>query len=1039
MSISEAELEAGLLGLLWEQGIPHLPGSATAPDAPLALRAAWHEAVLRPRLLAAIARLNPHLPPLAQREAAQRITDIVFAGDLPAENRRIHEALVNGLTLEWEEGGEARAGQVQLVDWGDAGAAVNDWLAVSQFEIVGQEARRADVVLFLNGMPVVLVELKSPSAANAGLTEAFQQIETYRAQVPELFRCHAFSVISDGFTARYGSMTAGLDRFQRWPTLDGSTLPKGAAKEGLETLARGLLRPEVMLPLIRRFTVYEAARHGLIKKVASYRQFYAGLKGREQVARAAAGDGRAGVVWHTTGSGKSLLMAFLAGLCIHDPRLANPTVLVLTDRADLDEQLWSTFAQSSALLGGQAPERAETRAELRRLLSRQAGGVVFSTMQKFAPEPGEDRFPQLSDRRNIVVLVDEAHRTQYGFAARVTAKGEVVYGYAHHLRQALPHAAFVGFTGTPVSMGARDTVEVFGEVFDSYNIAAAIEDGATVPIYYEARVARLALDEASQEKLDAGYAEITEDTEESEAEAAKRRWSRMEALVGADRRLDRLAEDLLAHLDERLAGQDGKAMMVCMSRRICVDLHARIARLRPDWVTGDDATGAVKVVMTGSAADPLDFQPHIRPRRRLEELAERVRNPADPLKLVIVQSMWLTGFDAPPLHTLYIDKPMRGHTLIQAIARVNRVFGSKPGGLVVDYIGLAADLKAALSHYAEGDRQHAGLDRSEAVAAFLERLDVLRAMFHGFDISAFFTAPSGMARLAVLASAVDFVLRLEGEGEDRLAAGRRRFLDAVAGLVAAFRLSVTSAEAQAAKEEVAFFVSTRTALLKIIEAPSRQGRGAEDMDLALRQLVNGAVASTEVMDILAASGVGKTDISVLSEEFLLGLRGIERQDLAAEALRKLLNDEIAARTRTNIVQQRSFSARLVEAMTRYHNRAVDAVQVIEELIAIARALREQPEDGLSRQEAAFYDALAENESAAEVMKNEDLRVLAAELVRAVRANARVDWWKRDDARAAIRVQVKRLLRKYGYPPDLQDAAVRQVVKQAELLAAEMAR
>ena len=1039
MTVTEAELEAGLLELLAQHGIPHLPGAATAPDATLGLRRTWQEAILAPRLRDAIARLNPGLPAVAQREAAQRLTDIVFAGDLPAENRRIHEALVNGLTLEWEEGGEARAGQVQLVDWGDAGAPINDWLAVSQFEIVGQDARRPDVVLFLNGLPMVVVELKSPSAPKAGLIEAFRQTETYRAKVPELFRCHGFSVVSDGVTARYGSLTAGLDRFQRWPTLDGSTVPAGTAREGLETLARGLLRPEVMLPLIRRFTVYEATRKGLIKKVASYRQFYAGLKGREQVAQAVAGDGRAGVVWHTTGSGKSLLMAFLAGLCIHDRRLANPTVLVLTDRADLDEQLWSTFAQSAALLGGQMPERADTRAELRRLLSRQAGGVVFSTMQKFAPEPGEASFPRLSERRNIVVLVDEAHRTQYGFDARVNAKGEVVYGYAHHLRQALPHAAFVGFTGTPVSMGARDTVEVFGEVFDSYNIAAAIEDGATVPIYYEARVAKLALDEATQNQLDADYAAITEDTEDSEAEAAKRRWSRMEALVGADKRLDRLAEDLLAHLDQRLEAQDGKAMAVCMSRRICVDLYARIAKLRPDWVTDDDATGAVKVVMTGSAADPLDFQPHIRSRRRLEDLAERVRNPADPLKLVIVQSMWLTGFDAPALHTLYVDKPMRGHTLIQAIARVNRVFGAKPGGLIVDYIGLAADLKAALSHYAEGDRAHAGLDRAQAVAAFLERLDVLRAMFHGFDIGRFFGADGGLTRLAVIADAVDFVLRLEGEGDDRLAAGRRRFLDAVAGLVAAFRLSVTSAEAQAAKDEVAFFVSVRTALLKIIEAPGGQGRGAEDVDLALRQLVNAAVASTEVVDLLTASGVGKTDISVLSEEFLLGLRGMERKDLAAEALRRLLNDEIAARTRTNIVQRRSFSERLVEAMARYHNRAVDAVQVIEELIAIARSLREQPEDGLSREEAAFYDALAENESAVEVMKNEQLRVLAAELVRAVRASARVDWWKRDDARSAIRVQVKRLLRKYGYPPDLQDAAVQQVVKQAELIAAELAR
>jgi type I restriction enzyme R subunit len=1032
---SEADLEAWTLDHLGRLGFRYLPGSALSPDAKPALRRSFRDVILPGPLKEAIARLNPDLPARAVEAVAQTVIDAQFSADPIAENRRVHEPLVGGVKIDVEQGGETVSAHARLIDWEDA---ANDWLAVDQLEVVGRATRIPDVVLYLNGLPVVVIELKGVEGADLGA--AFNQIETYKADVPELFRCNLFSVISDGITARYGSVSAGLDRFMKWRTIDGETLVKDGSDLALETLIHGLLRPATILRMLRRFTVFEDEGTGPVKKIAGYHQFHAVRKGVERVVEARAGDGRGGVFWHTQGSGKSLLMTFLAGSLMHDARLQNPTLVVLTDRNDLDNQLFATFARCAALFG-EAPQQAEDIDGLRALLGgRQVGGVIFTTIQKFRPRDGEAEFPLLTDRSNVVVLVDEAHRSQYGFEAKLDAKGEIRFGLAHHLRRGLPNAAFVGFTGTPVELVSANTYGVFGDRIDVYDIAQAVEDGATVPIYYEARVARVEIAEDMAGVIDAEFEEITEGAEDAEKAAAKRRWSTVEALVGASKRLDAVVADILAHFDRRAEALDGKAMIVCMSRRIAVEVYARIVAARPDWHSDQDDEGAVKVIMTGAATDPADFRPHVRPKTRLETLRKRARNPDDPLKIVIVCDMWLTGFDAPCMHTLYIDKPMKGHGLMQAIARVNRVFRNKPAGLVVDYIGVAAELKAALAYYSADDRSRTGVDTQAAVGALMTALGVLRDMFHGVPYQAALAGEAG-DRLAILPKAMSHVLGLEGDGEDqdaRRKAGKRRFLDAVAKLTSAFKLAAGAPDADAVKIEVGFFVAVQIAIRKL-DASDAPGGGAGGADFAIAQLVNAAVASTEVIDVLTACGLDRPDISVLSEDFLMQVRAMEHKNVAVEALRRLLNDEIAARTRTNVVKNEEFSERLRLAMLRYHNGGIDALQIIQELIALAKMLREQPDDGLTAEEAAFYDALAKNETAAQVMGNEQLQIIAAELVKTVRQNATTDWWRLDNPRIAMRVAVRKLLRKSGYPPDLEADAVKRVVQQAEALAQEMSR
>ncbi|MBK1631681.1 DEAD/DEAH box helicase [Thiohalocapsa halophila] len=1037
--LAESHVEAAALAWLAELGYATAHGPDLSPEGATPERASYADVVLADRLREALVRINPHLPAATLEEVAKKIRQTELP-DLIQENRRLHRLLVEGVDVEVERAdGSIGGDKAWLLDFSDP--ANNDWLAVSQLMVIehGHE-RRADVVVFINGLPLGVVELKSPGNEQATLAGAYNQLQTYKAEIPSLFRTNAVAVTSDGLQARIGSLTASLERFMPWRTVDGQTIASKGAPE-LETLLKGVFEPQRFLALVRDFTVFADKGDGLVKIVAGYHQFHAVEHAVTATVLAAgpAGDRRIGVIWHTQGSGKSLLMSFYAGRIIDESELANPTIVVITDRNDLDDQLFGTFSLCRALLR-QTPQQADSREDLQRLLARPSGGVVFTTIQKFAPAKGEQAYPLLTDRRNVVVIADEAHRSQYGFNARVDQKtGEVAYGFAKYLRDALPNASFIGFTGTPIEQDDVNTPAVFGEYIDVYDINRAVEDGATVPIYYESRLARVELDDEARAALDEDIDEITEDEEASEQERLKRKWSNVEAVVGAPSRLRQVAEDLVAHFEARTAAMDGKGMIVCMSRRICVALYDELVRLRPDWDSDDDAAGAVKIVMTGSAADPEDWQRHLGGKSRRDLLAKRARDPDDPLKLVIVRDMWLTGFDAPCMHTMYVDKPMHGHGLMQAIARVNRVFRDKPAGLVVDYIGIAQRLKSALKGYSDSDRRQAGIDEGEAVAVLQEKVEVVRAMFHGFDYEAGVTGTPEQ-RLQVLAGAIDWILTRQQEAAAREETpegkkrAHRRYSDAVLALSKAFALASASDLAREIRDEVGFFQTVRAAMVK---PTPRSAQSAKDRDLAIQQIVSRAVVSTEIVDIMQAAGLQSPDISVLSDEFLAEVQGMEKKNLAAEALRKLLNGEIRARAKSNVVQTRAFSERLEEAIARYHNNAITTAEVIQELIELAKAIRaaheQGAEQGLSPDEIAFYDALADNQSAVEVMGDEKLRIIATVLLNQLKKNVTIDWAQRDSARARMRVLVKRILRHYGYPPDLQDAAVQTVLQQAEVL------
>ena len=852
-------------------------------------------------------------------------------------------------------------------------------------------------------------------------------------------------MISDGLHARLGSLTANLERFMPWRTVDGSIIaPKGAPE--LETVIKGVFEKSRFLSLLRDFMVFGETGSDTVKIVAGYHQYHAVRHAVENTLAAAAlgGDRRIGVIWHTQGSGKSLLMAFYAGQIIAHPAMENPTIVVISDRNDLDDQLFGTFSMCGDLLR-QTPQQAESRQDLQRVLTRPSGGVVFTTIQKFAPEQGEADYPVLTDRRNVVVIADEAHRSQYGFRAKVArGSGEISYGFAKYLRDALPNASFIGFTGTPIEKEDVNTPAVFGEYIDVYDINRGVEDGATVPIFYESRVARIELDEDEKPKLDEEVAELTEDEAQNEQERLKRKWAQIEAVVGTGKRLAMVARDLVEHFENRVAGLSGKAMIVCMSRRICVALYKEIIALRPDWHSQDDESGAIKIVMTGAASDPREWQQYIGGKPRRELLAKRARDPDDPLRLVIVRDMWLTGFDAPSMHTMYIDKPMRGHGLMQAIARVNRVFRDKPAGLVVDYIGIAQNLKSALGQYSREDQKHAGIDLAEAIALMMEKYEIVSDMFHGFDYQTGLVG-SAPERLTALAGAVEWVLDMQRREAERESTeeGRkeahRRYNDAVLALSRAFALAAASDEAKDIRDGVGFFQTVRAALVK--SAPGA-GTSSAERDLAVQQIVSRAVVSTEIVDILKAAGLQAPDISILSDEFLAEVQGMEKKNLAMEALRRLINGDIRSRSRVNVVQTRAFSDRLEEAIARYHANAITTAEVIQELINLAKDIRAAhqrgEEEGLSEEEISFYDALAQNESAVEVMGNDHLRVIAHELLASLRSNASVDWQHRASARARMQIQVKHILRKHGYPPDLQDSALQTVLQQAEVLAASWA-
>ena len=1039
--LSEAAVEQVVLDHLARLGYAILSDAEIGPDGKAPQREAYADVVLVKRLAAAIEKLNPTIPAEARGDALRK----VLATEKPSlveENRRLHKLMVEGVDVEfYAEDGTIRGDKVRLIDFADV--AANDWLATGQFTVIqGSINRRPDIVVFVNGLPLGVIELKAPGGENATLTGAHNQLQTYKAQIPSLFRTNAVLVTSDGITARIGSLTADQERFMPWRTTDGKVIADKGQPE-LDTLIEGIFERRRLLDLLHDFTVFGETGSGISKIIAGYHQFHAVRHAVEKTVEASApqGDRKVGVIWHTQGSGKSLLMAFYAGQLVRRGELENPTIVVITDRNDLDDQLFGTFSMCRDLIR-QTPIQAYSRDDLQSALSRASGGVIFTTIQKFSPATGETIYPMLSDRRNIVVIADEAHRSQYGFRAKIERNtGEIAYGFAKYLRDALPNASFIGFTGTPIEKDDVNTPAVFGEYIDVYDISRAVEDGATVPIYYESRLARIELPEAEKPKIDAEIEELTEDEATSEQERIKRKWATVEALVGSEKRLSMVAADLVRHFEDRVAAMDGKAMVVCMSRRICVALYQHIVALRPDWHSHDDAAGKIKVVMTGSAADPQVWQPHIGTKGRRDLLAKRAKDPKDSLKLVIVRDMWLTGFDAPSMHTMYIDKPMKGHGLMQAIARVNRVFRDKPAGLVVDYIGIAQNLKNALGQYSGSDQRQAGIDEAEAIAVLLEKFDVVKTMFHGFDYARGL-AGTAHQRLVVLAEAIEWILDQQDEAAARLTSvdgkrrENRRYQDGVLALSKAFALASASDDARAIRDEVGFFQTVRAALAKSADGAGVTGA---DREFAIQQILDRAVVSTEIVDILAAAGITTPDISILSDEFLAEIQQLEKKNLALEALKKLLNDEIRSRSKTNVVETKRFSERLEAAIARYHTNAVSTVEVLQELIDLAKevraARRRGEEEGLSQDEIAFYDALAESESAVELMGNDSLKIIAHELLVNLKGSVTVDWAHRESARARMRVLVKRILRKYGYPPDLQDAAVQTVLRQAEALSA----
>jgi len=1046
--ITEDQLEQQCLGWFREGGWETVFGPDIAHDGATPERANYREVVLVQRLTRALARLNPGVPATVLDEAVQRLLKL----DHPVaeqRNRDFHRLLLSGLKVSWREGDAVKHEDLRLVDFANLDA--NEFLVVNQFAIKGpHKTRRPDLVVFLNGLPLAVIELKNPADAQADVWKAWRQLQTYKEEIPDFFNTNEALIVSDGFTARVGSLTADQERFQPWRTIKNED-DKPVVEYEIEKVVRGFFDRELFLDYLKHFILFEQDGDKLVKKIAGYHQFHAVREAVRVTVIAAQemasgslnesrapygkevvpGSRKAGVVWHTQGSGKSISMVCYAGKLIQQPEMKNPTLVVVTDRNDLDGQLYETFCGAQELLK-QTPEQADSREELReKLASRQAGGIIFTTIQKFAPTDGEEKNPVLCDRSNVVVISDEAHRSQYGLKARLNTKtGKYVYGFAKHLRDALPTASFIGFTGTPIERDDKDTRAVFGDYISIYDIQDAVDDGATVEILYESRLAKLDVNRAEIEKLSAEVEEVVEDEEETQREKTKGLWSTLEKLVGAKERVEEIAADLVAHFETRNAVMPGKAMIVGMSRDICARLYAAIVALRPEWHDADIEKGAIKVVMTGSASDEKALQPHVTTKRQKKRLEKRFKNPADPLRLVIVRDMWLTGFDAPCCHTMYVDKPMKGHNLMQAIARVNRVFKDKPGGLVVDYIGIANDLKAALKTYVDSNgRGQPSRNAEEYLDVLRAKLDACRALFRaggGFDYSGYEKNP-----VALILPAANHIL-----DDRKLPDGKKRFLDLVTAITRAFAVCGTLDEAEALRTEIAFFSAVKAAIVKYTSV-DRKLTEAEKHS-ALRRILDNAVVSDGVADIFALAGLKKPNIGLLSKEFLEDVRAMPQKNLAVELLEKLLRDEIKAHTRTNVVLQKKFGDRLLEALRKYHNRAIETAQVIAELLAMAGdfkdALSRNEALGLSVDEIAFYDALAERPEVLKTMGDATLKQLAAELTEQLRKSTTVDWQVRDTVRAQMRILIKRLLRKYKYPPEGQEEAVTLVLQQAEALA-----
>jgi type I restriction enzyme R subunit len=1021
---TESVVEQATLAWLEGLGYTIFSGPEIAPGEPVAERDNYGQVILKQRLQQALQKINPDVPTDALEEAYRKLIHPDSASPV-SNNHTIHKYLVEGVPVEYKRSDGSIGGDlVHVLDFDEP--ENNDFIAVNQFTVVeDKNERRPDVIIFLNGLPLGVIELKNPADENADIWKAFNQLQTYKMQIPSLFMFNEVLLVSDGTTSRVGTLTADRERFMPWRTIEGEK-PADIHLTELQVALEGIFEKRRFLDLIRYFIVFmNVGERDIQKRMAGYHQYHAVNHALSETIKATAqkGDRKVGVVWHTQGSGKSLTMAFYAGRVVLHPAMENPTIVIITDRNDLDDQLFGTFAQCKELIR-QEPVQAEDREHLRELLKTSSGGVVFTTIQKYLPIGDELKYPELSDRRNIVVIADEAHRSQYDF----------IDGFARHMREALPNASFIGFTGTPIELTDKNTRSVFGNYISVYDIERAVKDGATVPIYYESRLAKLDLKESERPKLDEEFEEVTEGEEIERKEKLKTKWAQLEALVGTEKRIHLIAEDIVSHFEERAAamlkqiGEEGKAMIVCMSRRICIDLYNAIAAIRPKWHHNEDDDSIIKIVMTGAASDPVEWQQHIRSKARREELAERFRDNKDPFKIVIVRDMWLTGFDVPCLHTMYVDKPMRGHGLMQAIARVNRVFKEKPGGLVVDYIGFAHELKAALANYTEsGGTGKTTIDQEEAVAVMLREYEICKDFFDGFDFSLWKTG-SSKERVSILPGAQEHILKQND--------GKNRFVISVSKLSSAFALAVPDEKALEIRDDLSFFQTLKSVLNKAV---SEEKRSPDELDYAIRQIVSRAVSSDEVIDIFTAAGLRRPDISILSEKFLEEIRGIPYKNLAMELLRKLLEEEIKTRSKKNVVQARSFREMLENTMRRYQNRAIETAQVIEELLAIARNIRESDQRieklGLSEAEIAFYDSLGVNDSAVSVLGDKTLRSIAQELVKAVRSSVTIDWTVRENVRAQIRVMVKRILRRFGYPPDKQEKATELVLEQAAVLCA----
>ena len=1064
--LTESAIEDFAIKLFERLGYDYIHAPDIAPDGDSPERSRYDVVLLVGRLEAALKRINPKLSPALQQAALKEVQRIHSPEPL-ANNEAFHRLLTEGVPVSAHKDGDERGERVWLIDF--AKPENNEFVVANQFTVIeNHQNKRPDLVLFVNGIPLVVVELKNAADENATIKAAHQQLETYKQAIPSLFSSNAFVVISDGLEAKAGSLSAGYSRFMAWKSADGKAEASHLVSQ-LEVLINGMLNKATLLDLLRHFIIFEESKKGdpktgvitisTVKKLAAYHQYYAvnaavastlraadmtELKvaqtpanyGLPSVAQQPKGDKKAGVVWHTQGSGKSLSMVFYTGKIVL--ALDNPTVLVITDRNDLDNQLFDTFAASKQLLR-QEPVQAGSRDQLKDLLKVGSGGVIFSTIQKFQPEEG-NVYEQLSDRKNIVVIADEAHRTQYGFSAKTVddkdASGKVigkkvVYGFAKYLRDALPNATYLGFTGTPIEKTDVNTPAVFGNYVDIYDIAQAVEDGATVRIYYESRLAKVGLSEEGK-KLIAELDEELDQDELTETQKAKAKWTKMEALIGSEQRIKNIAKDIVAHFEARQQVFAGKGMIVCMSRRIAAELYAEVVKLKPEWHDDDLTKGAIKVVMTAASSDGPMMAKHHTSKEQRRSLAERMKNDDDPLKLVIVRDMWLTGFDAPCMHTLYIDKPMKGHNLMQAIARVNRVHKDKPGGLVVDYLGIAADLKEALSFYSDaGGKGDPTLAQEQAVSLMLEKLEVVSAMYNGFAYEDYFAAETSR-KLSLILEAEEHILGLED--------GRKRYINEVTALSQSFAIAIPHEQAMDAKDEIGFFQAVKARLAKF--DGTGEGRSNEEIETTIRQVIDKALVSEQVIDVFDAAGIKKPDISVLSEEFLAELKGYKHKNVALEVLKKLLNDELRVRAQKNLVQSKSLMEMLENAIKKYHNKVLTAAEVMEELIKISKEIvasdAEASHLGLSDFEYAFYTAVANNDSAKELMQQDKLRELAVVLTQRVRENASIDWTIKESVKAKLKVIVKRTLRQYGYPPDMQLLATETVLKQAEMIADELA-